>query len=106
MTKAQLIVVWIVGLLLSGVLVFIGIGQPYLAKEKASSNRIRVASLLPSVSEIQNTGGPPEYIRIMEEIRVRRLKAQTPNYYIGVIAPVVILGGCAFLTTLRKKESE
>ena len=70
MTMQQLVIVWIVGLVASGVLFYIGIGKPFLLDPMWAG-----------------------------------VRATTPNYYVGALAPVLILGACAFASTLRKKEN-
>jgi len=81
MRKEQLVVVWIVGLLAAGILFYVGIGKPYLAEQEP----YYLIGTVPSEAMIQ-----------------ARADAIRQNYYIGALAPVVlILGCCAYLSTLR-----
>ena len=92
MTKAQVAIVWVVGLLVSGVLFYVGIGKPYQLKQNPpqSSGTLRQRLL------------DAEVRRQVTEERQRWENSATPNYYVGALAPVLILGTCAFLGTMRK----
>jgi hypothetical protein len=81
MTKQQLVVIWIVAILISALLFYIGIGKPHLeAKDDPIGD-------------------------LTSKFFKERSKGTTKNYWLGALAPILILGGCAFLTTLRKKPS-
>ncbi len=74
MTKPQLVIVWIVGLALSAALFWIGIGGP-----------------------MYREANPP-----LAFYPDARAKAIQRNYFIGAVAPILVLGACAFLSTIRK----
>ena len=83
MTKQQLLVIWIVGLLVAGLLFYIGIVRPHLLSRDISKK------LIPGIST------PLDKLVWEQET--------TPRLYVGGLIPILIIGACAFLSTMRKK---
>jgi hypothetical protein len=80
MTNQQLLIIWIVALLISALLFYVGIVKPHMAAEDDP------------IGDLTS--------KLFKE----RSKGTTKNYWLGALAPILILGGCAFLTTLRRKS--
>jgi hypothetical protein len=93
-TKQQLAVIWIVGLVLSAILVWIGVGQPYLEKQKGRPDPFFAAI------EAQKN---PELAHQKSEAWQKRT---SPNYVIGALAPAVILGGCGLMSAFVKPATK
>jgi hypothetical protein len=80
MTNQQLIIIWIVAILISALLCYIGIVKPLMEAEDDPIGEFRT------------------------KILKQKDTAAAKNYWLGALVPILILGGCAFLTTLRKKS--
>ncbi len=100
MAKQQLAVLWVVAVLVSAVLFYSGIGKPYLAERRYASER-----------EPQVMGNPllgPDALKRTSSERERwlenRKRDTARNYYTGAVAPILLLGACAFLSTLKPKR--
>ena len=88
MNDGRLAVAWIVGVLLSAVLLYVGIVKPSLASpyhETEFSGEIKGLLRMPNVNSTEPVQRNP------------------PDYLIGAGGPVLILGACALMSTMRRK---
>ena len=105
MSKQQLVVIWAVGLLVSGFLSYVGIANPHVEAKKWELMTMvewisRNADRFTGEAEVSS-----ELERFRTTLTETMAKRFPKNYYLGGLAPVLILGTCTFLSTLRKKES-
>lgn len=104
MQKGQKVIVWVVGILAACVLFYVGIGKLYIAEHGLD---------LPGVIVVEpiHRPTPPFGFAAFEQPVADRYQAEMDryeqtiarDYYVGALAPILILGGCAFLSTLKPK---
>jgi hypothetical protein len=96
MSKGQLSVLWIAGIALCAVLVFVGLVQPYQAyKAKAGLNSLGGSLAKPFFEWV--TDPPGSRIVRGASLAPTTIALPLPNYWVGAVAPIVILAACGFL---------
>lgn len=113
MTNSQLAIVWAIAVLLSGVAVYDGIYISRLDRqayeEKVAGIRSRVADMTASKDADMRriavdimVNEMPKMLRNAEEDYLRQRKEQ--SLLVGLGIPIVLLGGCAFISVSRKRQ--
>ena len=115
----QLVVLWGIGLIVSGLLFQFGLRR-HMVREANLRGAIAITAggqveRLHKIDEAQEDGESyPDQLNSLiatyeclgdelEELEQKRLEAEDrQNPYIGIVAPLVILGACAFVSALRQ----
>ncbi len=114
MNKIQLSIVWIVGLLESGILFYVGIAGP---REVNANYDRRKMELLPKIEQLtkslanpsptQNVGAvsalADQLGKMVGEIdkQEREDPEARESYIVGAVLPVLIVGACLFVTAQK-----
>ncbi|MBI4531613.1 MAG: hypothetical protein HY709_08820 [Candidatus Latescibacteria bacterium] len=108
LNKAQLIVLWSVGIAVSAVLFYAGVREPYLVAKEYEARRRNIYNrgierLVEALLDTSSMPSDGEWDQAMQEVEKTRAEAKNdkntwPNYYVGAVLPILILGMCSFIT--------
>ena len=100
MTQSQTRAMWVVGTVLAGALVYVGFRttEPELIPPRA----ISITVLMVEDAADRRASKEAERHRTAENYR-RRAEAAKTNQYVGVLGPVLVLGGCVLVTVFARR---
>ncbi len=101
LSKSQLIVIWMVATILSLLAVNVGIYEAYLIDNHYADEKLKLATIYSSILPSTRQQYSIEMNRLEADYRQNR---KDKNFLIGIGIPLVLLGGCTFLSVSNKKS--